>query len=124
MASMISQSRALSLKKKTQLLSNPEIIERRKWFTERVVDISKIQIRLEVKDMSTDESQEKVETKAKEHQNNIDLSDDGPPVRPRPSFLDYSFQVMDISTCQYIPPSGCPLSMNDSHLFSPIDKDS
>ena len=119
--SVLDQLKCLTKTKRTQLLATPEIIKRRKWFAERIPDISKFKLKFEPKPRISKEKEIVLDVVSKVVPQTNETTDESPVFMSRPSLCEYSFQVMDISTCHYVAPTGCPLSMNDSHLFSPIE---
>ncbi|XP_054168897.1 uncharacterized protein LOC128966109 [Oppia nitens] len=123
--SMFDQLNGLTVERRAALLAKPEIQERRNWFRSRIVDLSQLNLRFEPKrrpkeslGLIPDIIGDNMSEDQKNANNNQE--DDSPVYRLRPSFInDYSFQVMDISTCHYIAPSsGSP---DDSRLFSPVE---
>ncbi|XP_054168811.1 uncharacterized protein LOC128966034 [Oppia nitens] len=132
--SMFDQLNGLTVKRRAALLAKPEIQERRNWFRSRIVDLSQLNLRFEPKrrpkeslglipDIIGDNMSEDQKNAAVSQVDDSSSSSSSSPVyRLRPSFInDYSFQVLDISTCRYIPPSSGCSPANDLLMFSPVD---
>jgi hypothetical protein len=110
--SLFIQLKNLVQNRRLELLRNPIIIGRRKWFESRIPDITQINFKLKPI---------KNESKTKEITSALidnEVSYEVPKFVSRHLLFNYSFKLMDISTAEYIAPSG---SMEDSLLFSPIE---